>query len=53
MSYILGMDWISPYRAILDHEAKTISLVILGRLSIEWTCLCGSYPSKVIFYIRA
>ncbi|XP_070044551.1 uncharacterized protein, partial [Nicotiana tomentosiformis] len=30
---ILGMDWLSPYHAILDYHAKTVTLVMPGVIS--------------------
>ncbi|XP_055824467.1 uncharacterized protein LOC129892996 [Solanum dulcamara] len=50
---ILGMDWLSPHHAILDCYAKTVTLAIPGAPRIEWKGTSGSYPGKVISYIRA
>ncbi|WMV37640.1 hypothetical protein MTR67_031025, partial [Solanum verrucosum] len=50
---ILGIDWISPNRAILDCYAKTMTLAMLGVPRVEWMSASGSYPSKVISFIRA
>ncbi|XP_070014823.1 uncharacterized protein [Nicotiana sylvestris] len=33
---ILGMDWLSPYHAILDCHAKTVTLALLGLPNLEW-----------------
>nr|XP_009794043.1 PREDICTED: uncharacterized protein LOC104240844 [Nicotiana sylvestris] len=33
---ILGMDWLSPYHAILDFYAKTITLVMPELPMLEW-----------------
>ena len=50
---ILGMDWISPYHAVLDCNAKTVTLAMPGILRVEWKSASGSYPSKVISFIHA
>ncbi|XP_070036495.1 uncharacterized protein [Nicotiana tomentosiformis] len=33
---ILGMDWLSPYHAILDCYAKTVALSMPSLLRLEW-----------------
>ncbi|XP_070046367.1 uncharacterized protein [Nicotiana tomentosiformis] len=33
---ILGMDWLSPYHAIQDWHAKTVTLAIPALLRLEW-----------------
>ncbi|XP_070057493.1 uncharacterized protein [Nicotiana tomentosiformis] len=33
---ILGMDWLSPYHAILDFHVKTVTLTTPKFLSLEW-----------------
>ena len=53
LDVILGMDWISPYRTVLDCNAKTVSLGMPGVPRVEWKSVSGSYPSKVISFIRA
>ena len=50
---ILGMDWLSPYHAVLDCNAKTVTLAMPGVLRVEWKSVSGSYPRKVISFIRA
>ncbi|XP_015163797.1 uncharacterized protein [Solanum tuberosum] len=50
---ILGMDWLSPYHALLDCYAKTVTLAIPGIPRVEWRGTSGSYPNRVISYIRA
>ncbi|XP_069147009.1 uncharacterized protein [Solanum lycopersicum] len=50
---ILGMDWLSPYHAILDFNAKTLTLTMPGVTRVEWKSVSGSYPCKVISFIRA
>ncbi|XP_070025221.1 uncharacterized protein [Nicotiana sylvestris] len=49
---ILGMDWLSPYRAILDCHAKTVMLVILGLPRLEWRGSLSHTPSRVISYLK-
>ena len=50
---ILDMDWLSPYEAVLDCNAKTVTLALPGVSRVEWKSVSGSYPSKVISFIRA
>ena len=50
---ILGMDWLSLYHAVLDCNAKTVTLEMHGVPRVEWKSVSGSYPSKVISFIRA
>ena len=50
---ILGMDWLSPYHVVLDCNAKTVTLAMPGVPRVEWKSVSGSYPSKVISFIRA
>ena len=50
---ILGMDWLSPYHVVLDCNAKTVTLAMPGVPRVEWKSVSGSYPRKVIFFIRA
>ena len=50
---ILGMDWLSPYHAVLDCNAKTVTLAMPGVSRVEWKSVSGTYPSKVISFIRA
>ena len=45
---ILGMNWLSPYHAILDFYSKTMTLTMSGVPRVEWTHASDSYPSKVI-----
>ena len=35
---ILGMDWLSPYHAVLDCNAKTVTLAMPGVPRVEWKC---------------
>ncbi|XP_070036383.1 uncharacterized protein [Nicotiana tomentosiformis] len=50
---ILGMDWLSPYHAILDFHAKTITLVMPEFSRLEWKCSSVSIVSRVISFIKA
>ena len=50
---ILGMDWLSPYHVVLDCNAKTVTLAMPGVPRVEWKSVSGSYPRKVISFIRA
>ncbi|XP_070032786.1 uncharacterized protein [Nicotiana tomentosiformis] len=45
---ILGMDWLSPYHAILDCHAKTMTLALPGLPRLEWKGTPGHYTSMVI-----
>ncbi|XP_070026526.1 uncharacterized protein [Nicotiana sylvestris] len=50
---ILGMDWLSPYHAILDCHAKTVSLVMPGLPRLEWKGSIVDTPSRVISFLKA
>ncbi|XP_070041073.1 uncharacterized protein [Nicotiana tomentosiformis] len=50
---LLGMDWLSPYHAILDCHAKTVILAMLGLHRLERRGLLGHTPSRVISYLKA
>ncbi|KAH0642064.1 hypothetical protein KY289_033038 [Solanum tuberosum] len=50
---ILGIDWLSPSRAILDYFSKTVTLAILGIPSVVWQGSRGSTPVGIISFIRA
>ncbi|XP_070020327.1 uncharacterized protein [Nicotiana sylvestris] len=49
---ILGMDWLSPYYAILDCHAKTVTLALPGLPQLEWKGTPGHSPSRVISYAK-
>ncbi|WMV07257.1 hypothetical protein MTR67_000642 [Solanum verrucosum] len=53
LDIILGMDQISLHHSILDCYVKTMTLAMSGVPRVEWTSVSGSYPSKVITFIRA
>ncbi|XP_070013714.1 uncharacterized protein [Nicotiana sylvestris] len=50
---ILGMDWLSPYHAILDYHAKTVTLALSGLPQLEWRGTPGHSTSRVISYMKA
>ncbi|XP_070005309.1 uncharacterized protein [Nicotiana sylvestris] len=50
---ILGEDWLSPYHAVLDYYAKTVTLAMLGLPRIEWRGSLNYVPSRVISYLKA
>ncbi|XP_070030365.1 uncharacterized protein [Nicotiana sylvestris] len=50
---ILGMDWLSPYHAVLDCHAKTISWAIPRLLRLEWKGSTVDTSSRVISFLKA
>ena len=50
---ILGMHWLSSFHVVLDCNAKTVTLAMPGVPRVEWKSVSGSYPIKVISFIRA
>ncbi|XP_070008780.1 uncharacterized protein [Nicotiana sylvestris] len=50
---ILGMDWLSPYHAILDCHAKTVTLALPGLPRLEWRGTPGYSTHSVISYVMA
>ncbi|XP_070020658.1 uncharacterized protein [Nicotiana sylvestris] len=50
---ILGMDWLSPYHAILDCHAKTVILVMTELPRLEWKGSSVSTSIRVIFFLKA
>ncbi|XP_075089596.1 uncharacterized protein LOC142170798 [Nicotiana tabacum] len=50
---ILGMNWLSPCRAILDCRAKTVTLAMSGVPRIEWRDSIDFVPSRVILFLKA
>ncbi|XP_070017919.1 uncharacterized protein [Nicotiana sylvestris] len=50
---ILGMDWLSPFHAILDCHAKTVTLALSGLPRLELRGTLGHSTSRVISYIKA
>lgn len=51
--HYFGMDWLSPHNVILDIYVMTLTLTRPGVPRFEWTGNSGSYPWKVISFIRA
>ncbi|KAH0682588.1 hypothetical protein KY285_020095 [Solanum tuberosum] len=47
------MDFLFPYHSFLDYNAKIVTLLIFGVLRVEWKGASGSYPRKVISFLRA
>ncbi|XP_070025266.1 uncharacterized protein [Nicotiana sylvestris] len=50
---ILGMDWLSPYHAILDCHAKIMTLVLPGMPRLEWRGTPSHSTRSVISYVKA
>ncbi|XP_070011172.1 uncharacterized protein [Nicotiana sylvestris] len=50
---ILGMDWLSPYQAVLDCHAKTIALAMPGLPRSEWKGSTTDMSSRVISFLKA
>ncbi|XP_070045700.1 uncharacterized protein [Nicotiana tomentosiformis] len=50
---ILGIDWLSPYHAILDCHAKMVTLVIPGLPWLEWRGASDYVPSMVVSFVKA
>ncbi|XP_070035461.1 uncharacterized protein [Nicotiana tomentosiformis] len=50
---ILGMDWLSPYHAILDCHPKTYTLIMPELPRLEWKGSSVSTSSRVIFFLKA
>ncbi|XP_070057103.1 uncharacterized protein [Nicotiana tomentosiformis] len=48
---ILGMDWLSPYHAILDCHVKTATLAMPGLPWLEWMGTLDYVPSKVVSFL--
>ncbi|XP_070031099.1 uncharacterized protein [Nicotiana tomentosiformis] len=50
---ILGMDWLSPYHAILDCHDKTVTLAMLGLPRLEWIGALDYVSSRIISFLKA
>ncbi|XP_070055050.1 uncharacterized protein [Nicotiana tomentosiformis] len=50
---ILGMDWLSPYHAILDCYTKTVMLAMPDLLRLEWRGTLDYVPSRVLSFLKA
>ncbi|XP_070040603.1 uncharacterized protein [Nicotiana tomentosiformis] len=49
---IMGMDWLSPYHAILECHSKTVTLSMMGLPRFEWRGTPGHSTSRVISYMK-
>ncbi|XP_070017189.1 uncharacterized protein [Nicotiana sylvestris] len=50
---ILGMDWFSPYHAVLDSHAKSVTLTLPGLPRLEWRGTLGHSTCSVVSYMKA
>ncbi|XP_070034994.1 uncharacterized protein [Nicotiana tomentosiformis] len=50
---ILCMNWLSPYHAILDCHAKTVTLAMPGSPRLEWKGSLGHIPNRMISFLKA
>ncbi|XP_070045171.1 uncharacterized protein [Nicotiana tomentosiformis] len=50
---ILGMDWLSPYHAIMDCHAMTVALAMPGFPWLEWRSTLDYVPSRVVSFLKA
>ncbi|XP_070003385.1 uncharacterized protein [Nicotiana sylvestris] len=50
---ILGIDWLSPYHAILDFHAKTVTLTMPELPRLEWKGSFNCAPNRIIYFIKA
>ena len=50
---ILGMTWLSPNFAILDCNAKTLTLAKLGTNPLVWDGDYTSNPVRIVSFLRA
>ncbi|XP_070041637.1 uncharacterized protein [Nicotiana tomentosiformis] len=50
---ILGMDWISPYHAVLNFHAKTVTLAMPKFPRLEWMGSFASVSNHVISFLKA
>ncbi|XP_070032807.1 uncharacterized protein [Nicotiana tomentosiformis] len=50
---ILGMDWLSPYHAILDCHAKSVTLEMPELPRLEWKGSSASTSSRIISFLKA
>ncbi|XP_070001892.1 uncharacterized protein [Nicotiana sylvestris] len=49
---ILGMDWLSPYYAIVYYHAKTLTLVMPGVPRVGWRGTLDHTPNRVISFLK-
>ncbi|XP_070046769.1 uncharacterized protein [Nicotiana tomentosiformis] len=50
---ILGMDWLSPYHAILYYHAMTVTLAMPGLPRFEWRGTLDYIPRRVVSFLKA
>ncbi|XP_070045114.1 uncharacterized protein [Nicotiana tomentosiformis] len=50
---ILGVNWLSPFHAILDCHDKIVMLVMPGLPRLEWRWFLGHIPSRVVSFSEA
>ncbi|KAH0773587.1 hypothetical protein KY290_010724 [Solanum tuberosum] len=50
---ILGIDWLSPYHAVLDCYAKTVTLAMLGISTLLWQGAYSHTPTWIISFMQA
>ncbi|XP_070034631.1 uncharacterized protein [Nicotiana tomentosiformis] len=50
---IFGMNWLSPFHAILDYHAKVMTLAMPGNPRAEWRGFLDYVLSIVISYLKA
>ncbi|XP_070055242.1 uncharacterized protein [Nicotiana tomentosiformis] len=50
---ILGMDWFSPYHAIIDCHSKMVTLAMIGLPRLEWKGTLDHVPSRVVSFLKA
>ncbi|XP_070035030.1 uncharacterized protein [Nicotiana tomentosiformis] len=50
---ILGMDWLSPYHAILDYHAKIVTLAIPALPRLEWKGSSVNASNQIISFLKA
>ena len=49
---ILGIDWLSPCRVVLDYYAKAAMLALRGMPRIEWRGSMDYVPSRVVSFLK-
>ncbi|XP_070032241.1 uncharacterized protein [Nicotiana tomentosiformis] len=50
---IFAVDWLSPYHAILDYHAKTMTLAMPALPQLEWRGTLDYVPRRVISFLKA
>ncbi|XP_070040601.1 uncharacterized protein [Nicotiana tomentosiformis] len=50
---ILGMDWLSPYHAILDCHAKIVALAMSGLPLLQWRGTLDYLLIRVMSFLKA